>query len=827
MTPRSSRTLIILIDVLLITMGVIGSYRVAMRAGLPVAYTIHAGEFMISGAPTAVPDLDLQAGDRIHAFDDQVVTSPANMEFLIDHLQLGDEAALTIERDGTFLTVTVPLVKFYSIRYLIIQCLVGALYFFLAIFVLIRKPADRAALLFHWLTVSIAVMVMSTWASYTIKPHGLGHVSQILDLAANAAIPLLFIHFSFIFPRDKLKVYRKFLPLAYVVAAFLLVWMTVTFLIAISPPTVAGYNGFLVAFNSTRWLFSLCLVVGLGSFVHTFVTTREGTERRQIRWILLGLIISALGFTILWRIPYLIFERAFISDEVVVLISTAAPIAFAIAIVRYQFMDIDLIFNRGTVYGIVIGSLLALYALIVGTVAVLVGTLTIRISLITSGIAAVIVAVLFEPTRRSIQHFVDRTFFRIKYNYREAQRLFADDIAHCVDVQGLSRLVVNRLDDLLLLEQIGLIVKGASGRPLALRAHRNGDLFESPGFIDQLKDLPYSGPLLLALTDRIEPGAPHEPADPELFRKMGIVLIATLLSEYDEILGYLVLGPKKSGARFHQEDMDLISSIATQAGLAVERIVLNQKLVLEREETLRLEELNQLKSYFVSSVSHELKTPLTSIKMFAELLQTKSKLEPTKSKEYLEIIAGESERLSARIENVLDFAKVERGVKEYHFQTVKLNELVENVLKSLSYQIKLQNFQIHLSLRSQESTIHADPEAVSESLTNLLSNAMKYSRETKEVDVSMFQCDDHICVEVKDRGIGISEEDKEHIFEPFYRAREEYAGQLSGAGLGLPLVKHTMEAHHGKIEVQSELGKGSTFTLYFPVEENRETHSDR
>ncbi|MBA7598741.1 MAG: hypothetical protein GH143_03620 [Calditrichaeota bacterium] len=126
----------------------------------------------------------------------------------------------------------------------------------------------------------------------------------------------------------------------------------------------------------------------------------------------------------------------------------------------------------------------------------------------------------------------------------------------------------------------------------------------------------------------------------------------------------------------------------------------------------------------------------------------------------------------------------------------------------------------------RESLIHADPDAVIESVTNLLSNAMKYSREKKRVTVSTFRQEGFAGVAVEDQGIGISQDDLEHIFDPYYRAKDDMAQQLAGTGLGLALVKHIMEAHRGKIEVSSESGKGSTFTLLFPLEVDHEAHTD-
>ena len=819
--------LILAIDALLFFVGVIGTYRVAVRADLPGKLAMDQGQVIVREIGDRASGTALRPGDTIHSVNGRGVSTHLDVEFLTDHLAIGDSPSLEIGRQGTTRTIEVSLVRFYGLRYLIIHTLVGILYFCLGILVLLKKPGDRAAYVFHWASVAVGVMVMTTWASYAIRPVGLGQAIQVLDLAANAAVPALFVHLSFIFPRNKVMAVRKLLPVLYAVSAVLLVLTGILFLRAVFPLTVAGYHRFLPVFDVLRWFFSVCIIVGVVNLLHSYFTAIEELERRKLRWVMLGFSVGPPGFIFLWAIPNIILSHALVTADIIVLISAVVPVTFAISIVRYHILDIDLIFNRGTVYTFVLGALLTVYALVVGVTAVVIGTFTVKVSLIASGLAATAVALLFEPIRRVVQQFVDQTFFRVRYNYRVAQRQFVEELTHCVDVQQLADFIVSRTDDLLRLEQIGFFNMEEPDRRPVLLAHRNGNRLLATDIADQVNKLQPPLRLPLVLDDRLEPGVPHDSADPDLFHDRGIALVFSVPSERFETLALLVLGAKKSGARFNIEDMDLLSSVAFQAGLALARITLQQKLVLERAETQRLEELNRLKSYFVSSVSHELKTPLTSIRLFAELLQSQKKVTPEQEQEYLEIIEGESERLTALIENVLDFAKVERGVKEYHFATVKLNELVQKVLKSLRYQFKMRQFQVRVDLDRQESIIRADPDAVIESLTNLFSNAMKYSREKKRVTVTTFRREGFAGVEVEDQGTGIAQDDLEHIFDPFYRAKEDSTQPSAGAGLGLALVKDTMEAHRGKIEVRSEPGKGSTFTLLFPLEVDDETHTDR
>ena len=246
---------------------------------------------------------------------------------------------------------------------------------------------------------------------------------------------------------------------------------------------------------------------------------------------------------------------------------------------------------------------------------------------------------------------------------------------------------------------------------------------------------------------------------------------------------------------------------------AIERIRLQRDLLSQHAEAQRLDALNKLKSYFVSSVSHDLQTPLTSIRMFAELLQTQKSLTKKEKQEYLDIILGESERLSRLISNVLSFSRIERGIQEYHFARVNLVSIIGSVLRSLYYQINQNGFELTKQLPEREIMLHADADAIAEALTNLLDNAMKYSREQKHIDLAVFIEQDRAVIQVSDRGIGISRKDCLNIFNAFYRSEDKEVRDRGGAGLGLTQVQHIVEAHHGKVTVESRPGSGSTLHL--------------
>ena len=224
-----------------------------------------------------------------------------------------------------------------------------------------------------------------------------------------------------------------------------------------------------------------------------------------------------------------------------------------------------------------------------------------------------------------------------------------------------------------------------------------------------------------------------------------------------------------------------------------------------------------MKSYFVSSVSHDLKTPLTSIRLFAELLHDSPGLPFEQKSEYLGIIEGEAERLSRLITNVLDFAMIEKGSKDYLFKHVDLNEIAQNVRKLLEYQIRSNGFVLNFSLHPETLLVSCDRDAVTDAIINLITNAMKYSpADRRYLSLSTTGDSFSASVAIEDHGVGITALEAKNIFDPFYRVENGTMKSAGGAGLGLSLVKHTLDAHAGTVEVTSVPGKGSIFVLHFP-----------
>jgi signal transduction histidine kinase len=237
----------------------------------------------------------------------------------------------------------------------------------------------------------------------------------------------------------------------------------------------------------------------------------------------------------------------------------------------------------------------------------------------------------------------------------------------------------------------------------------------------------------------------------------------------------------------------------------------------------RTMKLSQMKADFVSNVSHELRTPLASIRVFGEFLKLGRVKEPDKIQEYGEYIETESRRLTQLINNILDFSKIESCQKTYHFEQVDVECVVADTLKTFEVVLEQNGFTVHLERPSLPlPRVVIDPDAIAQAFINLLDNAVKYSGGSKEIGVKLAEQGDTVTISVIDHGVGIAGEEREKVFEKFYRVGNCLVHDVKGSGLGLSIVKHIVEAHHGRITVDSEPGRGSAFTIHLPVD-----HSER
>lgn len=236
-------------------------------------------------------------------------------------------------------------------------------------------------------------------------------------------------------------------------------------------------------------------------------------------------------------------------------------------------------------------------------------------------------------------------------------------------------------------------------------------------------------------------------------------------------------------------------------------------------------ELARMKADFVSTVSHEFKSPLTAIRQLAEMLRAGRVPSEERRTRYYDVLLEQSERLSLLVDNILDFERTEDGRRRLVREPVNPAALVEDAVREVGQRVAHERFTIRTELEKALPEVALDRDAFRQALTNLIDNAVKYSGGSREIVVRGYQDDGDLVVAVQDFGIGMEPEQITRVFERFYRGGDELTRNVRGTGLGLALVKRIVDAHEGVIDVQSDVGHGSTFSMRFPGD--RSTHPNR
>jgi len=229
--------------------------------------------------------------------------------------------------------------------------------------------------------------------------------------------------------------------------------------------------------------------------------------------------------------------------------------------------------------------------------------------------------------------------------------------------------------------------------------------------------------------------------------------------------------------------------------------------------------LLNLKSEFIASVSHEFKTPLTSMGAILERLMDGEVKDPHKTEEYYKILSHDTDRVKRLVKNVLDFTKIEERKREYKPAPIDIVKWIRREVESFEKENRMAGIKVDIEIENDTLPVYADEEAISQALHNILDNAAKFSGQEKKIDVDVCRKQDLVEIAVRDKGIGIPESEKKKIFDKFYRGMQASSVSPTGTGLGLTLVKHIMDAHGGDVIVQSRPGEGSRVSLIFPCRE--------
>ena len=294
-------------------------------------------------------------------------------------------------------------------------------------------------------------------------------------------------------------------------------------------------------------------------------------------------------------------------------------------------------------------------------------------------------------------------------------------------------------------------------------------------------------------------------------------LVAVPLMVRGEVVGVLEALNKKDHAHYTEEDLTILETLGALAAQAMQNFSLQKKV---RDTGVELAELERLKSDFIAIASHELRTPLGLILGHATFLR---EMAGTEYAEQLDMIIRNATKLKEIVENLSDVDNVQRGAARVRNQKVSMAKIVEDVLLTFEDEAKARNITLKSELGDSPFYLDADEVKLGIALSNLVKNAVQFTEPGGNVTVKVEEEDGYIKVSVIDDGIGITSKDLPRVFERFFQAESHLTRHYGGMGLGLAVAKAMIEIHNGRIWVESEEGKGSTFIFLLPVEQTQKS----
>lgn len=558
--------------------------------------------------------------------------------------------------------------------------------------------------------------------------------------------------------------------------------------------------------------------------VRSYVRSADPVIRQKIKLVIIGFVAAFLGFSYIFI--FAIMQRK-MNLYYTIYHLAPIPLFMGYAIVKHGLFDLDIFIRRTASYVMVSGIVILAFFGLTMLLSLVLQNFTGQSSQIAAVVSTLLVVMMFRPLRTRIDRTLDKKFFRERYEYTATIRKASGILAGLIDLDQLLNQLLNTVMDAIKIER-GLIFLKEKDREEFCPAVTSGYAADkSPAAIDArhpLITLLESAGRPLQISDSEEFGDNRE-LIARMMQGSGITLLVPAIYER-RLIGILALGEKKSGAWYSKEDQELLQTLMIQTAVSIEnaRKVQELKKMVELEISFReLQKLDKMKDDFLSMVSHDLRTPMTSIKGYASILSEKiGRLDQDRQLRYLGIIIKESERLTRLINDLLDLQRFEAGRMVLNLQPVDIVQLARESLESFQGAALARKQVLEADLPERQIMVNADADRVSQVVANLLSNATKFTPESGKIVLSiagaMLDGKPGMMVSVKDSGPGIPEEAQSRLFSKFQQVEKGGAkSEQKGSGLGLALVREIAEHHGGKAGVESEPGQGARFYFILPV----------
>jgi signal transduction histidine kinase len=682
-----------------------------------------------------------------------------------------------IDNDGQLKSVTLEDaspsgITLIEITTWFIVCLVSWITGF---YVFFKRPRNLAALLLCFCGLALGLALSGTMASERTIP-----TAVWFEITGTVIGPWLLLHFFLILPDEHTRLRKN--PLVY------LIYLPAAITLILFP--LIGYvdGQSLPPFRSIRiFEYGIGFLAVAGVAIFNYFRAVSIRTRQQMKIVLISCLIALVPLLLLNLLPAAMQERIIIPPGFSILFIVFIPLGMGYAVITQKLMDIDVVIRRGMIYGLITLVMAAVISVAIFLVAIFhtsVGTPTqILAALLLGGLAAV----LFGPIKKRIELLIDKLFYKDRYDYRQVIQSLSSALNSVNSLSEISRLIVGTTANTLNLTGGCLFVKTQSD---------SFEIIASQGtFIDAAKQK-HLRALISQQNSMIEFPNLATAIDSD------IAFITRLITGEQEI-GVLCLSHKISGQRFSSDDLYLIQGISSVSSIAI------HSAMLVRDVSLR--------DTFVSIASHELRTPLTAIIGFTDLLLHRDPPNATRKK-WLRNILENGQRITDMANDLLNVTRIQSGKISLKLERLNLIDILERQLEITRESSNKHEFIINVEPNLPDVIV--DRDKFGQVVANLLNNAVKYSPKGGRITLSAHHNPSQNCVvaSVTDEGIGISPEDKSSLFTTFHRIQRPETQGIRGSGLGLFIAKEWTEAMGGKIWVESELNKGSTFFVTIPTQ---------
>ncbi len=575
-----------------------------------------------------------------------------------------------------------------------------------------------------------------------------------------------------------------------------------------------------IYYNDATWVYFLAVGLWLILVIWSFIELLKynfqikGIKQTQTVYIIVGFLIGFVGGITNFVPMFGIYVYPFgnFTIPVYCLIVTYA-------ILRYRLMDIRLIFKRTMAYSLSAGLLMGIFVVIVLVITKVFSLYTQEDSFKISIIAALVIALLFNPLRSRIQSLVDKVFYKKSFDYYETIRKISHDLASILDLKNIYNFVGDIVFSTLGLKNIYLL-SAVTGRSyevvysksfgedrteqekeeeLTLKIEKNSNLIKLMKTSDDIVIKDELPGIVEILGQETISNIEHS-----LKPFNGEAVLPVFVD--DKLALLLIIGEKLSGDIFTDEDVKLLDTIAHQTSISIK----NAKLYREKLSSEKLASMGMISGTF----AHEIRNPLTAIKTFAQLMPDKY-ADAEFREGFSKIVVNEIERIDGLIKDLMDFS-TNKAIP--HSDNINMTLLFDEMIEYTKNRLKMEKNEISVEkvYKNVKIDVLGDSKKLKQAFMNLINNSCQAMNERGVLRVDLNLNRQNVNVKIIDTGKGITRDEIDMIFDPFYTTRP------MGVGLGLAISKKIIEDHGGSITVESDLSKGTTFTVSLPVQNTDE-----